>query len=153
MTPSEASSNEGVDEDMEDLLARLGARRESIAQALSGLSGSAAAQQPRGTSQSLLDVARRLTGLERHWRRLDPTGAPATPDHGGNREGESDPDAVVARYRAQAAMTDDEARQLTLDAPTSDQPQVTVRWALLCLLQETARSAGRAEVARELLRR
>jgi hypothetical protein len=151
MSPPGRSSNEGVDEDLELLLARLGARRDAMAQALSGLSASAAAQRPRGTTQSLVDITRRLTEMERRWRELDPTGAPAAPERGPIAEGDADPDAVVARYRARAAQTDDDARRLTLDAPTPAHPQAMIRWALLCLLQETARGAGRAEVVRELI--
>jgi hypothetical protein len=153
MAPSEASSHEGVDGSIELLLARVDSRREAILQALAGLSGSAARQRPRGTSRSLLDIVRHLTDLERNWMGLDPTGALEQLDHRprSERDSDADADAVVARYRARAAMTDVEARQLALDAPTPEHPQVTIRWALLCLLQETARSAGRAEVVRELI--
>jgi hypothetical protein len=151
MAPSEPGARVGVDEVMDLLLARVDSRREATLQTLAGLSGSAARQHPHGSSRSLLEIVRHLTDLERNWMGLDPTGALEQLDHRPRSERDSDADAVVARYRARAAVTDVEARQLALDAPTPGHPQVTIRWALLCLLQETARSAGRAEVVRELI--
>ena len=66
-------------------------------------------------------------------------------------ESEFAPGDDVTLYRIRAAKTDSYVRAHALDQPSLGNEDVSLRWIVLQLINESARHAGHADATRELL--
>jgi uncharacterized damage-inducible protein DinB len=129
-----------------------------------GLSDAQSAQAPLSTSplMTIGGVLHHLTWVERDWidRRMlgGPDQGPWT-EQEPDREytlGSTTPLAdVIADYRNQTARLDAQVAELDLDTraaiPLGDGTQITLRWILLHLVEETSRHNGHLDILRELV--
>ena len=136
------------------LLGYLDRQRETMIVKADGLTDEQARSKPTPDGNSLLNLIYHLGGVEARWTNQMILGL----DHERNREAEfGDLPGVtlvsaVDRYRAAYAHTNDVVTQIAdVDTPCKQDPNVSIRWVLLHLLEETARHAGHADLARELI--
>ncbi|MFN8050707.1 MAG: DinB family protein [Acidimicrobiales bacterium] len=143
-----------VEDERTTLLALLQYHRESVVRKVEGVSDAEAARPGVPSGTSLLWLVQHLTRAESIWvlQRFD--GRPGEPWSDDVRTDESLADSVAA-YRAMwakvAAVVDAEPDLGALCREMGDRPQVSLRWVLMHLLEETARHAGHADIIRELI--
>jgi uncharacterized damage-inducible protein DinB len=127
---------------------------------VSGLSEAQLRQRHVPSATTLAGLVRHLTGVERGWfqRRLG-----RYPEHeldpntGGHDDSwelgpEDSIDRLVADYEAACAESRRIAARMELDdaVPHHRLGQVSLRWVLVHMIEETARHAGHADILREL---
>lgn len=126
--------------------------RGAVLRNVAGLSEEEAHRRPKGRLLPLLGIVNHLIGVERRWVDGGMLGGPVVRNE---EEFFPGPELSVAKatraYRERAEKTNAVVRQLPLDAPNSCQEGTTLRWALLHLVNETARHAGHADAVRELI--
>ncbi len=130
--------------------------RDSAIFKVEGLTHEQLRWRPAATANSLGVIVVHLGYAERLWLRAIFAGEPM--DMGwrsrmfGLPEGWS-VDDVVAFYRAETALADAVLDQAsTFDLPSAgDLRPTTLRWAVMHLLEETARHVGHMDITRELL--
>lgn len=143
---------EGGSDEKELLLSWLGYLRGAVLRKLSGLSEADAHTRPGGRLISPIGVVNHLTHVE--WRWID--GA-MRGEATSREESEFSPGpeltvaAAEAAYRQRATDTDVAVRDMALAARTNRGHDTDLRWVLLHLINETARHAGHADAARELI--
>jgi uncharacterized damage-inducible protein DinB len=126
--------------------------RGAVLRKLDGLSEEDAHRRPGGALISVLGIVNHLTHVEWRWIEGGMRGAEVE-----RHEVEFTPGpdltvtAATAKYRAQAALTDDAVRSMPLDTPCRRRDGTDLRWVLLHLINETARHAGHADATREML--
>jgi uncharacterized damage-inducible protein DinB len=111
---------------------------------------------PSGTS--LLGLVKHLVDVERGWFRIvlegeDDVPLSATkddPDADFRVEPGETAEAITAWYVAEIGRSNDLAGRMDLDQ-RSARRDVTLRWVLLHMIEETARHAGHADIIREQL--
>jgi uncharacterized damage-inducible protein DinB len=130
--------------------------RDSVVFKLEGLTADQIRWRPAPTANSLGVIAVHLGYAERLWLRAIVAGEPM--DMGWRAHMFDLPDGwgaddVVAFYRGESALADAVLDQaLSFDAPSAGSFRpTTVRWAVLHLIEETARHAGHMDITRELL--
>ncbi|RAJ55440.1 putative damage-inducible protein DinB [Streptomyces sp. Amel2xB2] len=148
------------------LLAYLDAQRGGIRRALHGLTEEQARSTPSASALSLAGVLKHVAYGERGWLRRLKADDGAQPDIAAQAAewqqsftpGEDESvESLLAFYEQAARETDDAVRALDSVDETFDSPKVpwdeggtrSWRWALLHLIEETARHAGHADVIRE----
>ncbi|HZS93854.1 MAG TPA: DinB family protein [Chloroflexota bacterium] len=142
----------GNPDERELLLEWLRYLRGAIVRKVSGLSETDARWRPEGKLISLLGIINHLTHVE--WRWID---GGMLGEETSRSEEEFTPgpeltvDGAIAAYRARAVATDAVIRSLPLSAPCRRGEGRDLRWVVLHLINETARHAGHADAARELL--
>ena len=130
----------------------LGYLRGAVLRKIEGLSDEQARWRPDGALIPLLGIVNHLTRVE--WRWIDGGMRGAEVDRS---EDEFSPgaevtlDGAVAAYRERAVATDTVVRSMSLDATCRWGDNTDLRWVLIHLINETARHAGHADAARELL--
>ena len=137
----------------EVLMTLLQYQRESLARKVVGVSNAAAHRSPVKSGTNLLWLVLHLAYAERLWiiHRFaggeEPLGSPAL--------SQDNIDAALTAYRQTWAAVDAVIDATpTLDQVsviTDDSGQLTLRWILAHLLEETARHAGHADILRELI--
>ena len=145
----------GDPDEKELLLQWLRYLRGAVVRNLDGLNDEQSRWTPDGRLISLLGIVNHLTRVE--WRWIDGGFGGAEVSRG---ESEFAPgsdlgvDAALDAYRARAAATDAAIRSMALDQvsdPAGWAGGHELRWVVLHLINETARHAGHADAARELL--
>lgn len=126
-------------------------QRESFVRKVTGVSDDDAVTSPVASGTTLLWLTNHVADAESVWvlvRFAERRGAPGQQDHATTLHG------AIARYERTWVAVDEVVASAALDALTpewSDDPQVSVRWILAHLLEETARHAGHADILRELI--
>jgi cytochrome c556 len=148
-----------VTDERNGLLVFLSAQREALRSSVKGLSEFQAHQIASASTMSLATLLHHVNRIERRWTQVAIAGR-AAPDIWPVTDPAADfrlaPDerisAILDAYAATAGETDRivagvfDLGQHCAEASFSD---VTVRWVLLHLLEETARHAGHADIIRE----
>lgn len=155
--------NEAPGDEAGALLAYLDAQRGGVRRALHGLTEEQARSTPSASALSVLGVLKHLANGERGWLR---TMRGEAQDHGkASKEWEESfipredetVEVLLALYDEVARETEAAVRGLSSLNETYHQPPApwdaggdrSWRWALLHLIEETARHAGHADVIRE----
>ncbi|RZU31714.1 DUF664 domain-containing protein [Blastococcus saxobsidens] len=139
-------------DETELLLAWLDHLRGSILRKVADLDEEQARWRPHGALIPLLGIVHHLTQVE--WRWIDGAmrGEPVSRSEAEFAPG---PELTVAgavrRYRERALATAAAVRSMPMTQPCADGSGRDLRWVLLHLVEETARHAGHADAARELL--
>jgi hypothetical protein len=138
------------------LLSFLDQQREVVLWKLDGLTDDQLRQRPLTPSRlSLLGLVKHLAAGEQYWlcqlfaRPAEPVSLAAS-DNVELEEGDTT-DSVVAYYARARSASDQAITELNLDttATTWLGDTVTLRWAILHMIEETARHAGHADLIRE----
>lgn len=133
------------------ILTLLQYQRESFVRKLDGVGDVDGAAAAVASGTSLLWLANHMADAERIWllHRFQGADPADDPPHAVKIE------AALDRYRATWDAVDEVIESAPdLDGacqPFDDGPQVSLRWILLHLLEETARHAGHADILRELV--
>ena len=155
MLPEESDFPPGSNDEKALLLQWLGYLRGAVLRNVEGLDDAKARWTPSGKLISLLGIVNHLTNVE--WRWID--GGFGGADVSRSEQEFNPGDEVtlreaVAAYRQRATVTDARVRSLELTRaaePESWAEGNDLRWVVLHLITETARHAGHADAARELL--
>jgi hypothetical protein len=128
--------------------------RAGLVKKLAGLDDDAARRSPAGSGTNLAGLLQHLTFVESMWF----AGVVAGEAPNGNRSMQVDPAVSLrtlrADYRAARAASNEIITAIgDADAPvTRNEGQVrNLRWAILAVIEETARHAGHADIIREQL--
>ena len=140
-------------DEREAVLAFLDHQRRCVIRKVEDLTEGQARWRPDGALISLLGIANHLAHVEWRWCEGAIKGGEVSRSE---REFMPSDDVTVAAvlelYRQRAAATDAAVRAVpSLDQRAHRGDDMTVRWILLHLLEETARHAGHADATRELL--
>ncbi len=145
----------GSQDEKEVLLQWLDYLRRAVLRNLDGLDDTQARWTPNGRLIPLLGVVRHLTCVE--WRWID-GGFSGVEVSRSEEEFRPEPhvtvDVAVRAHRERANATDAMIRSLPLTQPSEPDSWAEgkdLRWVVLHLINETARHAGHADAARELL--
>jgi uncharacterized damage-inducible protein DinB len=131
--------------------------REAVVMKLSGLSREQATRRLVKTPTTLLGIVKHLAYVERSWfqMRMDGKDLPVPwneedPDADFRIEPEETVEGVIAFYRQSIDASRAVVRAYPLDDRARDpRRQVTLRWILVHMIEETARHAGHADILRE----
>ncbi|MGH8897997.1 MAG: DinB family protein [Egibacteraceae bacterium] len=151
-------------DERETLCAFLDFQRQTLLMKVAGLSDNEARQQLLLTPTSLMGLVRHLSEVERWWFRITFAGEPIRlrycDDENPERDwyvepGDTLADAVTAyeeeceaaRAVVAAAPSLDELAQAAI---RHDEPNYSLRWILVHMIEETARHNGHADILREL---
>ena len=135
------------------MLALLQYQRESFVRKMEGVDAASARRSPVPSGTSLLWLAKHMAQAEATWVLSRFAGLPGpVPD---DTVGPGDTmTAALAAYRGTWGRVDAVIEGASLDARCRDigaGANVTLRWVLMHLLEETARHAGHADILRELI--
>lgn len=141
----------------ETLTALLDYLRATVVTKVAGLSDADASSPPVPASAlTPAGLVQHLTGVERYWFSIDFAGldvpAPWTDDEpGGFRTAPGESlDRLVAEYRAECARSDAAVADAALDdRARADGCTFTLRYALVHMIEETARHCGHLDLLRE----
>jgi len=137
--------------EVEQLRAALEGLRSGVLKKLAGLSGEDARRSTVDSGTNLAGLVQHLTFVESMWFEEIVAGGKAS----GDRSMTVDPSVSLrtlrAGYRAACAASDEIIAAVgDADAPvTRDGKTRDLRWALLAVIEETARHAGHADIIRE----
>jgi uncharacterized damage-inducible protein DinB len=141
-----------VSDERELFLTWLAWLRGAVIRKADGVTDEQAHWTPDGRLTSIIGLVNHLTHVE--WRWIDGTMLGSIVNRS---ESEFAPrrhvtiEAVLCDYRSRAAKTDSYVRAHDLDERGIGDEDVTLRWVLLHLINETARHAGHADATREML--
>lgn len=139
------------------LILFLNNQRDILLWKLSGLTEEQLQRTHPPSSLTLIGLVKHLTRVEGSWLQQDLLGPNVLPiDHPEDEwhlePGETCGD-IIAKYRAAIARSDEIVERLPLETVLADphplQAGVTLRWALLHMIEETARHLGQADLIRE----
>ncbi|MFA9432055.1 DinB family protein [Egicoccus sp. AB-alg2] len=141
------------------LLGFLGFLREAVIAKVADLSEHDARRPMLPSGWHLAGLLAHLTDVERSWRDTVVDGLPDAapevaddPQAGWRVADDTTVADLVAAYREEGRRTASRFADADLDAPTAlDRSPHSLRWVLIHLVEETARHAGHADAARELL--
>jgi hypothetical protein len=146
-------------DERETLLSFLDRKRASVLKTAEGLSDEQARWTPDGKLLPIAGIIHHLTQVETRWidgRYLQQEPPEARPDL--EFAVQAPLDELIDRYLARGRRTTEIVRGapgLDADCPghasQPPRPGLTLRWALVHLLEETAHHAGHADATRELL--
>jgi hypothetical protein len=137
--------------ELEQLHAQLAGLRSGVLKKLEGLSEADARRSTVGSGTNLAGVVQHLTFVESKWFEEVVAGGTAK----GNRSMQVDPSVslrtVRANYRAAGEASDRIIEAIgDPNAPVSVKGKGrNLRWAMLAVIEETARHAGHADIIRE----
>ncbi len=147
--------------EMEMVLAFLDRQRDTLICKLDGLDDAQLQRQHVPSDLTLLGIVKHLTDCERSWFREVFAGEdlahlwdPADPDRYWRIEADDTSAGLIADYRAECGI----ANQIVQDHSLDDTAQggnpvpgqeLTLRWIVLHLIEETARHVGHADLIRE----
>jgi hypothetical protein len=132
------------------MVALLQFQRESLLRKIDGVDDGAAGTSPVESGTTLLWLTNHVADAERIWllHRFSGRDPSEDPPHADTIAGAAD------RYRQTWIESDAVIASFDLDSvcPRFDRaPQVSLRWIVAHLLEETARHAGHADILRELI--
>ena len=138
--------------EIEDLRAELDGLRASVLQKLAGLSDAEARRSTVDSGTNLAGLLQHLTFVESKWFGEIVSGGTA---NRGKRSMHVDPSVSLRTLRAEYRAACEASNQIIsaigdADAPvTRDGKTRDLRWAILAVINETARHAGHADIIRE----
>jgi uncharacterized damage-inducible protein DinB len=142
----------GNPDEREMLLSWLAFLRGAVLRKISGLTDEDARWTPDGQLISLLGIVNHLTNLE--WRWIDGVMRGEATSRS-NEEfypgGEVTVESAIDAYAIRASATDAYIRATPLITPCNAGGPTDLRFVVLHMINETARHAGHADAARELL--
>ncbi|MGE3908887.1 MAG: DinB family protein [Chloroflexota bacterium] len=140
------------------LTAFLDFQRDTLLSKVTGLTREQLVEPRTPSGMCLLGLVKHLAYVERNWFRIRFLHEPLTvPWRDGDPNGDfrierdETPESVLAFYRSEI----DESRRIVEEAASLEQlaahpeRQVTLRWILIHMIEETARHCGHADVMRE----
>lgn len=144
-------------EEKELLMLFLQNQRDIILWKVDGLSCEQLQHLHPPSSLTLIGLVKHLTRVERSWLQADLLGSDVLRRNPVANQWALEPgetcDEIIADYRAACAENDGIVAELSLDTVLVDphplQAGVTLRWALLHMIEETARHLGHADLIRE----
>ena len=137
--------------ELEQLLAALDGQRAGVLKKIAGLSEADARNSTVGSGTNVAGILQHLTFVESKWFEEIVSGSAAK----GNRSMQVDPSVSLrelrADYRAACEASDAIITALgDADAPVTAKGKTrNLRWAMLAVIEETARHAGHADIIRE----
>ncbi|MET1052345.1 MAG: DinB family protein [Mycetocola sp.] len=143
----------------ESLEAFLDLQRATVVYKATGLSDADAATRLLPSLTTVSGLVRHLADVERSWFRDDLAGEDDVPA----RWSDEDPDGefrvtaddslaeIIADYEQACTESRAVSATLQLDDRGSHNSDITLRWVMLHMIEETARHAGHIDVLRELL--
>ena len=142
-------------DERELLAAFLDQQRDAVVWKLDGLDEDKARQRMRRDGLHLLGLAKHLAAAEWYWlsevfgRPAEPQPLSATDD--AELEPDDTIDSVLGYYARARAASDEAMGEVDLDATATTWlgDVVSFRWAILHVIEETARHAGHADLIRE----
>ncbi|HWD79555.1 MAG TPA: DinB family protein [Kribbella sp.] len=136
--------------ELEELSATLDGLRAGVLKKLAGLSEADARRSTVGSGTNVAGLIQHLTFVESHWFEEIIDGGKVTR---GKRSMQVDPGTSLRTVRAEykAACTRSNEIIAALDDPDLPVKSHTLRWAILAVINETARHAGHADIIREQL--
>jgi uncharacterized damage-inducible protein DinB len=148
-------------DEREMLIAFLDYYRETVLTKLDGLPREALVRRVASSRTTLLGIVKHLIHVEERWFDAAIGGAPMRARNPDDRDAEwlvdedENAEGLATRYRVMWARSNEIARAASLDEHRrrADRPEtdLTVRWILVHMLEETARHAGHADILRELI--
>jgi len=141
-----------VTREIEQLRADLDGLRASVLQKLAGLSDTDARRSTVDSGTNLAGILQHLTFVESKWFEEIVAGGTA---NRGNRSMQVDPSVSLRTLRAEYRAACEASNQIITaigdaNAPvTRDGKTRDLRWAVLAVINETARHAGHADIIRE----
>jgi hypothetical protein len=141
-----------VTPELQQLLATLEDQRAGVLKKLSGLSDEDARHSTVASGTNLAGLVQHLSFVESKWfEGIVAGGAPSR----GRRSMDVDPSVSVRALRSEYRAACDASNQIATALGTADAPLThngktrPLRWAMLAVIQETARHAGHADIIRE----
>ena len=142
----------GVTPEVKELLAALDGQRSGVLKKLAGLSDADARRSTVESGTSLAGLLQHLTFVESLWFEEVVAGGTAGR---GSRSMEVDPSVSLRTLRSDYRAACDASNEIVAALGDADLPVTRngktrdLRWAMLAVLQETARHAGHADIIRE----
>lgn len=150
----------GRADERETLLAFLDLQRQTIDWKCTDLSRRQLVERHVTSKTTLLGMVKHLIDVERWWFQAVFLGEPDRPyfwEQNGVHDSEfdiddsDDPDQLLQMYRDQWATSNRIATAASLgDVSQHPEREVSMRWILVHMIEETARHAGHADILREL---
>ena len=146
----------GTADERTQLIEYLNLQREAVLRKLDGLTEEQARWKPAATANSLLNLVIHLAGVERNWFQHVIAGQDVERDRDAELAAlprEVTISSAVEDYRRVYEESNDILGGTTIDEPCrgAGMDELSVRWVLLHMLEETARHAGHADITRELI--
>ena len=138
--------------EVDQLLAALEGQRAGVLKKLTGLSDADARRSTVDSGTNLAGLLQHLTFVESLWFEEVVGGGAATR---GRRSMEVDPSVSVRSLRAEYRAACEASNEIIKAVGNADAPVIRngkthdLRWAILAVIQETARHAGHADIIRE----
>jgi Protein of unknown function (DUF664) len=138
--------------EVEELLRALDAQRSGFVKKLAGLSEADARRSTVGSGTNLAGLMQHLTFVESRWFEEIVAGGNA---RRGNRSMDVDPSVSLRTLRTDYRAACEASNEIIAALGDADMPVTRngktrdLRWALLVVMQETARHAGHADIIRE----
>lgn len=144
----------GTADEHGQLVGYLDIQRDAVVGKLDGLTEDQARWRPAPTANSLLNLVVHLTGVERNWFQHVIDGRTVDRDRDAelaDLPSEVTIDSAVADYRSVCEESNAILSHATLGDACRGRDNLSVRWVVLHMLEETARHAGHADITRELI--
>jgi hypothetical protein len=147
-------------DERETLIAFIDSYRDAVLIKLDGLDREQLCRRLLPSRTTLLGIVKHLIVVEEWWFECVLAGGPEPYEDPDDPDSEwlitdaDDPAAIVDEYRTRCARSNEIARSLpSLDdrGPGPHRPEITARWVLVHMVDETARHAGHADIIRELI--
>ncbi len=149
--------------ELDMLIGYLAYERDTLLWKLDGLDDEQLRRPHQPSGLTLLGIVKHLTDVERSWVRGIVGGEairhysdPDDPQRYWRIEPDDTTAAIITGYRAEGDQSDAIVRERGLDAPVSfirdhAERDMTVRWVVIHLVEETARHVGHADLMRETI--
>jgi hypothetical protein len=140
-----------VTPEVKQLLTELDSQRAGVLKKLAGLSQADARRSTVGSGTNIAGLLQHLTFVESKWFEENVAGKTAR----GNRSMEVDTSVSLRTLRADYRATCDASDEIITALGDADAPVIfkgktrNLRWAILAVIEETARHAGHADIIRE----
>ena len=128
-------------------------QRLEILRSVAGLTAADVHWKPHPEANSLIGIVSHLAWVERFWfQQIVAGGQPADRGPAFDVDPAATPEAVTARYLAALARSNEIWEATELDQTfDSDEGEVSLRWIVNHMIEETARHAGHADITRQLI--
>lgn len=132
-------------------------QRDTLLWKLQALTEDQLTQKHPPSSLTLIGILKHLTRVEESWLQRDLLGPDVTNPTVPKNEWELEPGEkcsdIISRYREACSKSDEIVADISLETELADphplQAGVTLRWALMHMIEETARHLGQADLIRE----
>jgi uncharacterized damage-inducible protein DinB len=141
------------------LVAFLDAQRETVIWKIAGLSKESACQTLPSSTMHLLGLVKHLAYVERSWFQHGVAGRDVTfpwtkedPDADWRAEPEDTVEGVIEFYKSEIAISNGIIAERDFDETFKGRNrEISLRWVVLHMIEETARHAGHADILREAI--